>query len=654
MELVGVGRGREVAPLPLPPFAPVGVPVPMAGSCTVDGASPVGAADSLAKVEHVSADSDDPVGVELEALAHESRAVTAAEARFDARLAAAYLWGAAELAVRCGDPDPRRRREWGARGMLAELAATLHQAEGALARRLTRITMLAAFPRLAGAHAAGVVSAAHVGVVLDVFHAVTDPDVLLDADAALVERACELTAPQLRAAARRWRARHVPATQEQHARAVADRFVAVSPADDDLCWLTALLPAPAAFGLMHRIDELAATVAGPDEPRTLPQLRADVLCDLLLNPGADPTPGAAGDVRAAEERGADQHGGAGEGRSADQGRNEERVRGPNREHDPNRVRDREHDASGAQLGDATSATGESPDGRGPCDGRVLDPAGPECGHGGPGAPDGGVPGWVRHVVPHVVLTVPVLSLLGHGHHPAELDGFGPIDLDTARALCANAPSFTRVLTHPETGAVLSVGRRQYTIPTDLRRAVNLRDGTCRFPGCRRRAARCDIDHTTAWADGGPTSLDNLATVCAKHHQLKHRAGWTSTLHPDGTLLWRSPTGRRYTTQPAVALPVTTLPSTAPPSTAPPATAPPSTAPPAPGLPSTALPSTALWPPPPTRPWTPTRAPAPTRTPIPGRPPAPDDAGAPARPGTPSGPRTRTTATTDGYPDAPPF
>lgn len=151
------------------------------------------------------------------------------------------------------------------------LAATLHVAEGTLARRLTRITMLAALPRLHAAHTAGLVSGAHVDGVLDVFHGVTDPDVLARADAALADRATRLTAPQARAAARRWRARHVPTTAEQTARAVADRFVDVTPADADLCWLTALLPAAAAMGIANRLDDLAATLTGPDEPRTRPQ-----------------------------------------------------------------------------------------------------------------------------------------------------------------------------------------------------------------------------------------------------------------------------------------------------------------------------------------------------------------------------------------------
>ncbi|MGY2065570.1 HNH endonuclease [Blastococcus sp. SYSU DS0619] len=44
-----------------------------------------------------------------------------------------------------------------------------------------------------------------------------------------------------------------------------------------------------------------------------------------------------------------------------------------------------------------------------------------------------------------------------------------------------------------------------------RRFTRTRDRRCRMPGCRRRAARCDIDHGVAHADGGPTTCWNLAS-----------------------------------------------------------------------------------------------------------------------------------------------
>nr|WP_104195330.1 DUF222 domain-containing protein [Cryobacterium sp. M25] len=58
----------------------------------------------------------------------------------------------------------------------------------------------------------------------------------------------------------------------------------------------------------------------------------------------------------------------------------------------------------------------------------------------------------------VHVTVPVMTLLGHSEQPGHLEGYGPIDPDTAREIAAGAPGFIRILTHPETGVVLSVGR----------------------------------------------------------------------------------------------------------------------------------------------------------------------------------------------------
>ncbi|WP_179873483.1 HNH endonuclease signature motif containing protein [Microcella indica] len=132
---------------------------------------------------------------------------------------------------------------------------------------------------------------------------------------------------------------------------------------------------------------------------------------------------------------------------------------------------------------------------------------------------------------------------------AELEGYGPLDDDTARELAARAPSFTRLLRHPESGAVLSVGRDRYAVPADLTAALRIRDRTCRFPGCGRSARRSDIDHTIDWQFGGTTSIDNLAHLCPAHHQLKHRSAWQVSQQGGGVLRWRSPSGSTYVTHP---------------------------------------------------------------------------------------------------------
>ncbi|BDZ65947.1 HNH endonuclease signature motif containing protein [Agromyces mangrovi Wang et al. 2018] len=151
------------------------------------------------------------------------------------------------------------------------------------------------------------------------------------------------------------------------------------------------------------------------------------------------------------------------------------------------------------------------------------------------------------VTPKVYVTVPVMTLLGASDEPAELDGYGPIDADTARRIAAHAPSFHRILTHPETGAYLSYGRTTYRVPADLAGYLRVRDGGCRFPGCSRRAERCDLDHTTDWAHAGETRHDNVAHLCRKHHRLKHKTAWRVTQESDGQLHWVSPAGREYTT-----------------------------------------------------------------------------------------------------------
>jgi hypothetical protein len=141
-----------------------------------------------------------------------------------------------------------------------------------------------------------------------------------------------------------------------------------------------------------------------------------------------------------------------------------------------------------------------------------------------------------------MVTVPVFTLLGLDGEPAELEGYGPIPADVARALCAHAPSFHRVLTHPETGVRLSWGRTTYRVPKDLARVVRHRHPVCTFAGCRQGAGTCELDHTVAFADGGETSLDNLGPACKHHHRLKHTAGWTAAQAPGGSCTWTSPAG----------------------------------------------------------------------------------------------------------------
>ena len=197
------------------------------------------------------------------------------------------------------------------------------------------------------------------------------------------------------------------------------------------------------------------------------------------------------------------------------------------------------------AGDAASAGDSEPDRRGIDQVRAdvfsdlllagapaLDPTATGDGQGSLGA-----------IRAQVQVIVPALTLLGVDDGPADLVGRSPIDAETARCLAGDTHSWARVLTDPVEGTVLAVDR--YRTPWPQRRFLRARDQHCRFPGCRRAAIRCEIDHTIDAAKGGPTALWNLAHLCQRHHSMKQFTRWKVRQLPGGVLEWTSPTGRIY-------------------------------------------------------------------------------------------------------------
>lgn len=377
----------------------------------------------------------------------------------------AELTAVAESAECDRDESPSTRRQLAHRVLVSEVACALRLPERTAERLIDESDMLIA--HLGATHRAlaeGSISYRHAQVIID--EAQSLPDAVRPRfEQAVLPAAERLTAARLRPRARAERERCHPDSIEQRVeKSRAERQVLLEPAHDGMAWLSAFLPAERASAIYERVTSVALGIKrgaqGDDEPRTLAQLRADVLSDLLLD-------------------------------------------------------------------------------------GVVDAIG--CGTG------------VRATV-HV--TVPVERLLGVARSgeaptlsasafipPAELEGFGPIDDETARELASGAPSFTRLLRHPESGAVLSVGRDRYSVPADLATALRVRDRTCRFPGCGRSAARSDIDHTVDWQFGGTTSIDNLAHLCPAHHQLKHRSEWQVSQQGGGVLRWRAPSGLTHVTHP---------------------------------------------------------------------------------------------------------
>jgi hypothetical protein len=97
----------------------------------------------------------------------------------------------------------------------------------------------------------------------------------------------------------------------------------------------------------------------------------------------------------------------------------------------------------------------------------------------------------------------------------------------------------------------ALAENRYSASPIVRTALALLDETCRFPGCGRRADRCELDHTHPWSEGGRTTPANLAHLCSRHHHLKHEGGWKLAPSGDSTraLTWTSPRGATYTTTP---------------------------------------------------------------------------------------------------------
>lgn len=99
------------------------------------------------------------------------------------------------------------------------------------------------------------------------------------------------------------------------------------------------------------------------------------------------------------------------------------------------------------------------------------------------------------------------------------------------------------------GEVLNVGRRTRRINRPLRRALKLRDRGCRFPGCGAKSVQ--IHHVRHWVHGGHTRLDNLVSLCSRHHHRHHEGGFQIQACPDGAFVFILANGRRLTSVPPI-------------------------------------------------------------------------------------------------------
>ncbi len=150
--------------------------------------------------------------------------------------------------------------------------------------------------------------------------------------------------------------------------------------------------------------------------------------------------------------------------------------------------------------------------------------------------DPGAPGERYQVVVHVDAAV-----LADPDQPGQsvLEDGLRVPAGTSQRLACDASRV--VMQHDEEGRLLEVGARTRTIPPALRRALQHRDRGCRFPGCGVRFGQGH--HIRHWAQGGPTTLSNLALLCRRHHRAVHEEGYQVHREPDGELRFRRPDGR---------------------------------------------------------------------------------------------------------------
>jgi hypothetical protein len=100
-------------------------------------------------------------------------------------------------------------------------------------------------------------------------------------------------------------------------------------------------------------------------------------------------------------------------------------------------------------------------------------------------------------------------------------------------------TITRVLVDARS-AVVDVGRSERVVPGATRRALNVRDKGCRWPGCDRTASWTAAHHVVHWAHGGATDMANLVLLCTHHHWSVHEGGWQLALGDGGTLITTPP------------------------------------------------------------------------------------------------------------------
>jgi hypothetical protein len=520
----------------------------------------------------------------FEVLAAQDRQVSHEQARLLATIwEACRSVGDGQSLSRAGEPD-----EFGFDQIGFELHWSGHHARAQV--HLAR-TLLLRLPVVYTELSAGRIDYARAAAFADAL-ALLDDDVARQIVDRLIDRARGQTLAQLRDALRYHVKKADPAlAKRRHRHAVAARRVWVNLDDDGTANLTGTgLPPDRTAAAYDRLDRLARAARTGGDQRNLEQLRADALLDLVTghpfahHPHHDPVTRAA-DQQATTDSHTDdqplpplvqtyrahQHTDAdlqpigaatlADPQPADHPRSHTGTAGPV-EFDP-------ADDSWSETGITTNPTDPQPDTPAEMESEVeFDPADDswfETGTAGPeplppppplAAGDDGRLCTCGRIQPasrrgNADIRIEMTTLMRLNRYPGIIPGWGPVIADVARQIALDpvAQPTWRISVTDTDGNLLHhvVTRRRPT--TAEANHVRARDLTCRAPGCRRPAIRCDADHRLEYARGGAADRENLCCLCRHHHRLRHERGHTTTPGPGLALTWTCPNGRSYTVEP---------------------------------------------------------------------------------------------------------
>ena len=139
---------------------------------------------------------------------------------------------------------------------------------------------------------------------------------------------------------------------------------------------------------------------------------------------------------------------------------------------------------------------------------------------------------------HVMVTIPFETLtrdLGVATIDNETpgDGYDTITAAQARRLACTAKIIPAVL--GKDSEVLDLGRAARLFTKAQRRALAVRDKTCRAEGCSIPGTWSEAHHLVPWSHGGDTDLENAALLCSKHHHRAHDPAYDTSRLANGDL-----------------------------------------------------------------------------------------------------------------------